>query len=339
MANIYDVARLAKVSTATVSKVLSNTPYVSTPTKERVLEAVKQLEYAPSLAARGLSGNRTYVIGLVIPYDPDYLFSDPFLLQVIRGVEGAANDSDYNVLISMAKQSDQRSAYTRLLRTGYVDGAITVETFEGDVGRGALEERGLARVSIGYRDGIKPPNSVHADDYEGGYEAVKYLLDLGHRRIGVISGPANMGAMIERRRGVTAALAEYGLSLNRHTVTYGDFTLESGYEGGTKLLEADPRPTAIFAMNDRMAVGVMRRARELGLTIPTDLSLIGFDDVPLTVAVEPALTTIRQPSVEIGRVATQKLFEMISNEIKQFEPITLPIELIARGSTTPPAGA
>lgn len=336
MANIYDVARMAKVSTATVSKVLSNTPYVSAQTKERVLEAVRVLEYAPSLAARGLTGNRTYVLGLVIPYDPDHLFSDPFLLQVIRGVESVANDNDYTVLISMAKQSDPRSAYTRLARTGYVDGAVTVETFEGDVGGKVLEERGVARVSIGYRDGKKPPNSIHADDYRGAYEAITYLLQLGHRRIGIISGPANMGSMLERLHGATEALAAYGLSLDKNLVTYGDFSTESGYKAGTSLLDAAPRPTAIFAMNDRMAIGAIRRARELGLNIPADLSLIGFDDVPLTVAIEPALTTIRQPSVEMGRVAALKLFELINHNMAQFEPITLPVELIVRDSTCAP---
>ncbi|HEX2914922.1 MAG TPA: LacI family DNA-binding transcriptional regulator [Chloroflexia bacterium] len=338
MANIYDVARLAKVSTATVSKVLSNTPYVSAQTKERVLKAVRELQYTPSLAARGLTGNRTYVLGLVIPYDPEYLFADPFLLEVIRGVESVANENDYNVLLSMAKKSDQRSAYTRLLRTGYVDGAITVETFEGDAAGRELEERGLPRVSIGYRDSVKPINLVHSDDYRGAYEAVNHLLSLGHRRIGVISGPANfMGAMNERLRGVKDALAAYGQNLDEKLLTYGDFTLESGYAACEPLLENPERPTAIFAMNDRMAAGAMRRIREHGLTIPADISLVGFDDVPLTVLVEPALTTIRQPGVEQGRVAAQKLFELINNDIQQFDPVTLPVSLIVRESTAPPS--
>lgn len=337
MANIYDVARRANVSTATVSKVLSNTPYVSVQTKERVLEAVRELHYAPSLAARGLTGSRTFVLGLVIPYDPDFLFDDPYLLEVIRGVESVANDNDYNLLLSMAKKSDHRSAYTRLLRTGYVDGAITVETFEGDEAGKALEERGMPRVSIGYRNGLKPVNSVHGDDYRGAYEAVNYLLSLGHRHIGVISGPANfMGAMNERLRGVENVLAEYGLRLDPTLLTYGDFTIESGYVAGAILLERPDRPTAIFAMNDRMAVGAMRKAREYELNIPTDLSLIGFDDVPLTVLVEPALTTIRQPAVETGRTAAQKLFDLINEPTASFEPIVLPVELIIRSSTSVP---
>ena len=337
MANIYDVARRAQVSTATVSKVLSNTPYVSSQTKERVLEAVRELKYTPSLAARGLTRNRTFVLGLVIPYDPDDLFSDPFLLEVIRGVERSANDNDYNVLLSMAKKNDQRSAYTRLLRSGYIDGAVTVETFEGDEVARQLEEHGMPRVSIGYRDGAHPINSVHSDDYRGAFEAVDHLLKLGHRRIGIISGPAQfMGAMDERMRGAREALAAYDLQPDPALLTFGDFTVESGYRASQPLLQAQSRPTALFIMNDRMAAGAMRFARELGLNIPADLSVVGFDDVPLTVLVEPPLTTIRQPSVELGRVAAQQLFELINRTQTQFEPIVLPVELVIRGTTGVP---
>ncbi len=337
MATIYDVARRASVSTTTVSKVLSNTPYVSATTKARVLEAMRELQYTPSLVARGLSGNRTYVVALVVPYELNYLFSDPFLLEIIRGVEDVTNEKDYNLLLSVARKSDQRSAYTRLLRTGYVDGAITIETFEGDEAARDLEARGIARVSVGYRSDANPINNVHCDDYRGAYEAVTHLLKLGHRRIGVVSGPARfMIAMEERLRGTQEALAAYGLTLDPALLVYGDFTVESGYRASKPLLENPERPTAIFAMNDRMAAGVLRRAQEYSLNVPTDLSLVGFDDIPLTGLVEPPLTTIHQPAFRLGQVATQKLFELINDELKQFEPIVLPVELVVRSSTALP---
>jgi DNA-binding LacI/PurR family transcriptional regulator len=286
------------------------------------------------LAARGLTNRRTYILGLVIPNDPDYLFTDPQLLEVIRGVENTANDNDYNILLSMAKKTDQRSAYTRVLRTGYIDGAITVETFEGETAGKLLDDQGLPRVSIGYRNGLNPLNSVHSDDYRGAYEAVKHLIELDHQQIGVISGPANfVGAMEERLRGAQTALAEANLELNPDFLTYGDFTAESGYQASRVLLEAADRPTAIFSMNDRMATGVMRRARELGLRVPDDLSLVGFDDISLAALLDPPLTTIRQPSVEQGRVAVNKLFELIKEGKKEFETVILPVELIVRGST------
>ncbi len=345
MANIYDVAKQANVSIATVSKVLSNTPYVSVPTRERVLQAVRALDYTPSLAARALTGNRTYIVGLVIPYDPTYLFSDPFLMEEIRGVDDAVTSHDYNLLLSTASrslavnQTNQQSAYARLLRTGYADGAITFETFEGDAPAHQLETAGLPRVSVGYAGQQAVANVVHSDDYAGSLELVRYLLQLGHRRIGVISGPANfMQAMNERLRGYQHALAAYQLESDPQLVAYGDFTSESGYVAAGQLLALQYRPTAIFAMNDRMAIGAMRRAQEMGLQIPTDLSVAGFDDVPLSVAIDPPLTTVRQNAFVMGHTAATLLFNLIENPTKTFDSVVLPTELIIRGSTAPPVG-
>lgn len=340
MANIYDVAKRAKVSTATVSKVLSNTPYVSATTRERVLEAVKALDYEPSLAARALTHNRTYIVGLVIPYDPNYLFSDPFLLEVIRGVDEAVTNHDYNLLLSTAtrasNQTNQRSAYNRLMRSGYVDGAITIETFEGDEPAHQLEAAGIQRVSVGYLGTSVASNAIHSDDYGGALAIVRYLLDLGHRRIGVISGPPNfMGAMDERLHGYQQALQEYNAIYDSRLIAFGDFTVESGYLAATHLLALEPRPTALFGMNDRMAIGAIRRARELGLKVPGDLSVTGFDDVALSIAVDPPLTTVRQNAFGIGHTAASKLFDLLDNQMEAFDSVVLPTELIVRGSTAP----
>jgi len=337
MATIYDVARRAKVSTATVSKVLSNTPYVSDTTKERVLEAVQELSYSPRLAARSLSGNRTFVIGLAIPYAPDYLFNDPFLLQVIRGVEEIANERDYNLLFSTALRSNPQSAYNRLLQHGYVDGVITLETAVGSEPSRKLEASGIARVTIGYPVSLdaapnRLANAIHCDDYRGALEATQHLLALGHRHIGLISGPANfMMAIDERLRGYRDGLQAYNSPFQPELVAYGDFTLESGYSAAQKLLPLSP--TAIFSFNDRMAMGAMRYAREVGLSVPDQLSLVGFDDVDLAKATEPGLTTVRQPAVNLGQIAAQKLLSLIAHESEAFDEVVLPVELIIRGST------
>lgn len=337
MATITDVAKKANVSTTTVSKVLSNTSYVSVETRERVLAAMRDLNYMPSLAARSLRGQRTYLLGLVVPYDPDYLFSDPFLLEVIRGVESVANDNDYNLVFSLARKGDQQSAYTRLLRTRYLDGVVTLETFEGDIAAAKIEERKIPRVSIGYRSGERPVNSVHSNDYRGAYEATAHLVELGHRRIGVVSGPAHfMGALDERMQAIRDRLRLDALELDPTLITYGDWTSESGYAAANVLLGKAEKPTAIFALNDRMAIGVLKKARELGLYVPQDLSLVGFDDVPLASLVEPALTTVRQPGYELGKVAAQKLFELISDGEGEFAPIVLPVELVVRQTTGAP---
>jgi DNA-binding LacI/PurR family transcriptional regulator len=337
VATIYDVARLAKVSTTTVSKVLSNTPYVSEKTRQRVLDAMHELQYSPSLAARGLTNNHTYVIGLIIPHDPDYSFRDPFLLEVIRGVEGVASSNDYNVLLSMSKRSSQHATYDRFLRMGYIDGVITVETLKGELDEHELSTSGIPRVSAGYREDLQKINSVYCDDRQGGYLVTKHLLELGHRRIGVISGPVNfIGAMDGRLQGACDALAEYGLMLDADLLTYGDFSIASGSRAAEPLLQHAQRPTAIFAMNDRMALGAIGKAKELGLQVPKDLSVVGFDDIPLTSVIEPPLTTIRQFPAEMGKVATQHLLAMIEQGISQFPALVIPTELVIRGSTAAP---
>ncbi|GAC1401168.1 MAG: LacI family DNA-binding transcriptional regulator [Ktedonobacteraceae bacterium] len=337
MANIYDVARLARVSTTTVSKVLSNTPYVSEKTRQRVLDAMRALHYSPSLAARGLTNNRTYVLGLIIPHDPDYSFRDPFLLEVIRGVESVASNNDYNVLLSMSKKASQRTTYDRFLRTGYIDGVITVETLKGELDEQELATSGVPRVSAGYREDLQLINAVNCDDRQGGYAVTKHLLELGHRRIGVISGPANfIGAMDERLQGACDALAEYGLGLDTNLLTYGDFSIESGSRAAEPLLQREERPTAIFAMNDRMALGAIGKAHELGLHVPEYLSVVGFDDIPLTSVIDPPLTTIRQFPAELGKIATQRLLAMINQGIMQFEAVVIPVELVVRKSTAVP---
>ena len=337
MATIYDVARLAKVSTTTVSKVLSNTPYVSASTRQRVLDAMRELHYSPSLAARGLTNNRTYVIGIIVAHDPDYSFKDPFVLEIIHGITSAANDNDYDVLLSTSKKNNsQRRSYDRVLRTGYVDGVVTIEGFEGSIDDQELAERRLPRVSIGYREDRQEINVVRSDDWQGAYQAVKYLLELGHRRPGLICGPRNfVGAVDARLEGMRAALVEYGLELEAHLISDGDFSVESGYQAAASLLEVAERPTAIFAMNDRMALGAMRRAREAGLHVPTDLSIVGFDDITLAQESDPPLTTIRQFPTEMGRIATQHLFSLINNESEPFPAVITPVELVVRSSTTP----
>ena len=338
MANIYDVARLARVSTTTVSKVLSNTPYVSEKTKQRVLDAMHDLQYSPNLAARGLTNNRTYVLGLIIPHDPDYSFKDPFLLEIIRGVESVASNNEYNVLLSMSKKSSHRMTYDRFLRTGYVDGIVTVETMKGELDEQELAESGIARVSAGYREDRQNINSVNCDDRRGGYEVTKHLLELGHRRIGVISGPANfIGAMEGRLEGACDALEEYGLTLHPDLLTYGDFSIESGFRAAEPLLQGGHRPTAIFSMNDRMALGAISKARELGLHVPNDLSVVGFDDIPLTSVIDPPLTTIRQFPSEMAKIATQHLLTMITHGVERFASEVIPIELVIRGSTAVPS--
>ena len=334
MTTIYDVAREAGVSTATVSKVLSNTPYVSAGTRAKVLAVVKHMNYVPSLAARGLTKSRTYIIGLVIPYVSDYLFSDPHLLEFIRCLEQEANTRDYNLLLATARTSDEAgSAYQRLLSTRYVDGAVLVAVRRGQPASTGLEKKDYPCVALGYHSPYGQQNTVHADDRQGALQAVRHLLDLGHRCIGVISGPPPLTAVEERLMGYQQALAERGIECDDAWIVQGDFTPDSGFQAVTMLWERVPQLTAIFSINDRMAMGALQCLRAKGFSVPGDIAIVGFDDIPSAAHFDPPLTTVRQPSLGMGHIAARKLFQLIDNEIESFKSIVLPAELIVRAST------
>jgi DNA-binding LacI/PurR family transcriptional regulator len=334
---IYDVAKEAGVSTATVSKVLSGTPYVSEKTRARVLSAVEMLQYVPNVAARSLAQARTHIIGVVISYDPNYLFSDPHLLQIIHGADEIATEENYALLLSTARSSDDPlSAYRRLLGQHYMDGAL-VEGSLGAEGYSLLRERGYPVVAVGYSDEI---SCVHSDDREGARNVTEHLIGLGHRRIGVISGPASDRFPTEMRlRGYRDALAAADLPYDDTLVGFGTFRAPSGYGLAGELMDRPEPPTALFAFNDRMAFGAIGWLRENGLQVPDDVSVAGFDDIAGAEQFDPPLTTVRQLSIEHGRRAAAMLFEMIHNSTPhERQDVALPTELVVRRSTAPPKG-
>jgi DNA-binding LacI/PurR family transcriptional regulator len=332
MPTIDEIARLASVSPATVSKVMNNRPYVSAATRARIERVIAETGFVPSQRARGLSKRRSFILGLLIPYTSDQLFADPHLLEIMRGIEAEANLHEYNLLLSTARASvDAASACVRLLRSDVIDGAIVVETLDVQPFTAALVEQPSPWVMIGY-DGASKVQCIHADDYGGATLAMRHLLALGHQRIGVISSNPRPFALDERLRGLHAALAEAGYPLDPTLVTSGDFSFESGEAAGYRLLQRPNRPTAIFALNDRMALGVIRAANGLGLRIPEDLSVVGFDDIALASLVSPALTTVRQPGFAMGVAAARQLFALLHGELAEPQP-AIPTELVVRGTT------
>jgi len=270
---IYQVAEQAGVSISTVSKVLSNKSGISEATRQKVWQASERLGYMPSLAARGLSGGKTGIIGLLVPYSPNQLFQDPHLLSNIHGIEAALNERDYNLLLATAKKKhDPASSYERLLRSRYFDGIIVMETQES---RYQELHRRMARqdrpwVILGYPAGIAPCYSVYADDFQGGQLVAEHLLSLGHRRIGLVNADPCPSAFGERVRGYTQVLKSYGLSRDKKLEVRGDMTYESGYQVAPRLLQRADRPTAIFSLNDRMAMGLLDWAQENDLRVPAD---------------------------------------------------------------------
>ncbi|MFZ1240666.1 MAG: LacI family DNA-binding transcriptional regulator [Anaerolineae bacterium] len=330
---IYDVARQADVSTATVSKVLSNTPYVSEKTRAKVLAVVSDLDFVPNLAARSLNQVRTGIIGLAFPYASDYLFEDPHLMLFLRGVENIATTHDYSILLMTAGAADAAGGLRRLLHTRYVDGAIVVGMESVQPITAELRHRTYPTVALGYHSPLGVYNTIHADDYLGGRLAAEHLLALGHRRIGLIGGPLEITAVGRRIQGFTDALTEHGLSLAPDLRAAGDFTQESGFAAAASILAQPARPTAIFSVNDRMALGFMAYAQASGLTIPTDLSIVGFDDIPAAAFSHPSLTTVCQPSLAMGRMAGERLLDLVQRTQERFEPLVLATTFVPRNST------
>lgn len=329
---IYDVAKHAGVSIATVSKVLSGRPYVSEKTRQRVLDSVAALHYVPSVVARGLATNRTNMIGLVITYDPHDLFADPNLLQLLYGVDTAVTERDYALLLSTARTADDRlSAYRRLLHAYRVDGVL-VETGLGEEGVSQLVDSGYPCAIVGYTSLGLP--CTHPDDYTGARLLTAHLLELGHRRIGIITGPDSL-AVTARFRGHCDALAEFGLPALPELCVPGTYRPESGYEGTAQLMKLDPPPTAIFAFNDRMAFGAIQWLRKHGYRVPEDLSVAGFDDIASAAQFDPPLTTVRQTPSMIGHRAVELLCEQIDGGGSVPREVVLPVELICRQSTAP----
>jgi DNA-binding LacI/PurR family transcriptional regulator len=335
MPTIDEIARLARVSPATVSKVLNNRPYVSHATRARVERVIAETGFVPSHWARLLSQRRSYILGLLIPYTSDQLFADPHLLEIMRGIEAAAGRHEYNLLLSTARAPvEAASAATRLLRSDVIDGAVVVETLDLRAFAATLGDQPAPWVVIGYAPNGAVP-AVHADDYGGALAATRYLVTQGHTCIGVISSTPRPYALDERLRGVRDGLAEAGLHLDEDLIATGDFSTESGEAGGHALLAYPVPPTAIFAFNDRMAIGVVRAAAARGLRVPADLSVVGFDDIALATLLTPPLTTVRQPGYRLGEAAAEALFARMGGEDGPTPPV-IPTELIVRGTVAPP---
>lgn len=333
MATIDEVAERAGVTRGTVSKVLSGTYNASPRTRAKVEQAAAELGYRPNLAARALSKGHTFVVGLLIPYDPDQLFADPHLLDIIRGVEAAANSRDYNVLLSTAhRPNDPTSAYSRVLRSKYVDGMVVIEGPDMLAIAEQLKQQPSPWVISGYAPAGSEAYSVHADDPAITAKLTNHLLALGHRRIGVISSELRLRTFDKRLEGFHQALHAHELACDPSLIVFGDMSVESGYRAAAQLLARPEPPTAIWALNDRMALGALQWAREHGVRVPTDLSIAGFDDIPAAVLSDPPLTTVRLPSYQEGQAAIEMVFQLLDGEILPRE-VLVPTDVIVRGST------
>ena len=333
---ITDIAHLAGVSKKTVSRVINEAPYVNKKTRARVEAVIAEHGYQPDPQARGLAFRRSFLVGLI--HDNP---NSQYVENIHLGILDALADRGYELVI---RPCDRRSPTFLDDMRGFVErlrlfGVVLVPSVSEDERlANLLESADCPYVRITCASLDKPAQLVLTHDNHGAAAAARRLAQLGHRRIAYISGPPLFRSSHERRAGFVAGLAEYGLELAPELVVLGAYTYESGLARGRELLARTDRPTAIFAGNDEMASGVYGAAHEMGLRIPEDLSIIGFDDAPIATRMWPAMTSVRLPVREMGRAAAEKLFATAKDAAKtpagEFTPA-----LIERQSTAPPPGA
>jgi DNA-binding LacI/PurR family transcriptional regulator len=328
VANIFDVARLAGVSHQTVSRVLNDLPNVRPATRTRVEDAIKQLRYRPSTAARSLVTRRSRTIGLITTGNPDYGPSS-----ILLGFTEAARNARYLVSISSMLETDvasMRSAVELLLGQN-VEAIVLIAAH-----RGALEaiqgiDLGVPLIAV-ESSGRVGFHSVSIDQYRGAYDATSHLIALGHREIVHVAGPDDSMDATERVRGWRAALADHSLVARNPLV--GDWSPASGYRHGLALA-ASLDFTAVFSGNDQMALGIIHAFGMSGVNVPGEVSIVGFDDIPEAEHFTPPLTTVRQDFGELGRTVMSTLLEVILDEFREEAPHPIP-QLVVRESTAPP---
>jgi len=348
MATIKEIAKRAKVSVGTVSKVLTNTPYVADETRARIQHVIDEMGYNPSFAGRALSGGRTYNIGVIFPHrGADRFFSDPYQITVLQAIERVISENEYNLLLSapMIPFKDARQ-FQRLISSGYLDGAITFEIIPDAPLRPHLEARKIPCISVDYHPLTKDKNTVYVNDFVGAHALTKHALAQGHQRIGLITvSPSTIATWDHRMGGYRAAIEEAGLDFAQVPCVVGDFTTQSGSDAVDALLKKfapDAPPTLIICFNDRMAIGAIQRLQALGLLVPQQISVIGFDDIPLAAMLHPALTTVRQPGDLLGTRAAEILMTWLNISVERreipeegFAPEILSPEVMIRDSLAP----
>jgi LacI family transcriptional regulator len=329
-----DVAKAAGVSRTTVSFVLNDVPSVSISeaTRKRVLDAAQELNYIPNIAGKKLVSGKSYTIGLVLCQSPEQIFTDAFLPQVILGVEQAAIQQGFHVLLKPVDPNDN-GGYARLITENHVDGILLSGPREDDGALMKLHQQGVPILLMGQLPNTNIP-FVDVDATAGAELAVNHLIGLGHERIGMITNaPLEYTSAQQRRDGYLRAIQQAQLSIDHNLIQEGNYTPGSGFEAMKTLLRFTPPISAVFVASDVVAMGAILAVKEAGLHIPQDIAVVGFDDIPLAEYYDPPLTTIRLPAYGLGWAGGDRLTRLIQGEGIDQENIFLRSELIVRKSS------
>lgn len=339
MASLIEVAKLAGVSIATASRVLSGSPHPVTMDKRlRVLQAAQQLNYSPSALAQAMVTGFTHIVGVIVGDT-----TDPYFAWIVRGVEDVAREHGYLVIVCNSDRLPQvELSYLHTLEDYRADGVIFAggglqdELYLSEMSAviQTFQKRKAACISLGKH--LFPSFPVLIDNHKLVHSAVDYLAGLGHTRIAYISGPQLLTTTTQRLDGYQAGLAANGIAPDERLILNGDYRYESGAAAAEAVHAMEDRPTAILASNDVMAIGCMARLKELGYHIPDDFSVMGVDDIPFAKFVDPALTTIALPLYELGKVGMESLIRQHNGERLDEGGISLAHTLVVRKSTAAP---
>lgn len=326
---IYDVAREANVSMATVSRVVNNNPNVKPTTRKKVLETIKRLGYRPNAVARGLASKKTTTIGAIIPDISSIFFSE-----LVRGIEDIATMYNYNIILSNSDQNKEKEL--RLINTMFekqVDGVLFMG---GNVTEEHVEQFSTSSVPVvlaATHDETGKIPSVNIDYEEAAYEATKFFIDKGHKHPAIVSGQNSVQSNVLKYEGYLRALKESGTQINEKFIIDNEYSYEAGIAGVKQLLELDEKPTAVFVASDEMALGVIHGAQDLGYNVPEDIEVFGFNNTRLSTMVRPTLSTVIQPMYDLGAVAMRLLTKYMDKEEDAESTVILPHRILERNST------
>jgi DNA-binding LacI/PurR family transcriptional regulator len=328
---IFDIAKQLQISPSTVSRALNDHPDIKEETKALVTKTAKELRYSPNPMARGLKNNRSTTIGVIVPEIKHDFFSS-----AISGIEEIAYQSGYTIIVCQSNESFEREVVnTNVLMHQRVAGvivSISQSTKSGDHFQDLLK----AKVPLVFFDRVcedVPASKVVIDDYKSAYDAVTYLIEKGYKKIAHFAGPQELGICMRRWSGYVDALQDHQIPVVSELVRYGGLHEQNGYESMDALLQEQIVPDAVFAVNDPVAIGAFQKIKEAGLKIPDDVAIIGFSNNKITTLVEPQLSTVDQPSFEMGKKAAQILINTIEHRMPEPKTFVLGAKLILRGST------
>lgn len=325
---IMDVAQEAGVSYATVSRVVNNKEYVRSDTRDRVMQAIAALGYVANQQARSLAGGRSQIIGLVVRD-----LGSSYMGEIVRGIDDELSAAHYTMMLfTTHRQANREHTFVTSLAQGMADGLLLVLPHDPDEYLSLLDMTRYPYVLIDHQGLGENSPAVASTNRQGAYDATSYLIRLGHRRIGFITGALDLRSAWERQEGYQQALSDSGIGFESSLISEGSYHQPEGYSGAHNLLSLPQPPTAIFASNDVMAFGVMEAVRERGLRIPGDISIVGFDNIPQASQVAPPLTTVSQPLEQMGREAVRMLLQRIDNPSQPLQRRELQTTLIVRHS-------